>query len=112
MTISLGFALDFLYASIVIYVKNAGWTAYVIRQAFADLFSGSIIPFAVFPWGLGRIFKILPLGSVAGAPLSIYTGYDNAWSLMALQLFWNIVIWTITLIAFKKSEERMVSYGG
>ncbi len=112
LSISLGFAMDFLFASLVIYIKNASYTAYYIRQAMITLFSGALIPFALMPWGIGRVLALLPFGSVASAPLLIAIGSDGIWRLLALQLFWNAVLWPIALWAFKSSEERMVSYGG
>ncbi len=112
LSISLGFAIDFLFAAAVIYVKNASYTAYSIRQAVTKLFSGALIPFALLPWGLGNVFELLPFGSVASAPLLIFVGADDPARLILLQAAWNVVLWPVTLIVFKGSEERMVSYGG
>lgn len=112
LAIALGFAMDFLFASLVIYIKNASYTAYYIRQTVISLFSGALIPFALLPWGIGRLLALLPFGSVASAPLLVATGSDHPWRLLAMQLFWNAVLWPIALLTFKKSEERMVSYGG
>ena len=112
LSISLGFAFDFLFAALVIYLKNANYTAYVIRQAVIRFFSGALIPFALLPWGLGRVLELLPFGSIASAPLLIITGTDETVKLIALQLFWNAVLWPLVIVAFKKGQERMVSYGG
>jgi ABC-2 type transport system permease protein len=112
LAVSLGFALDFLYASLVIYVKNASYQAYTIRQAITSLFSGAVIPFALLPWGLGRALEMLPFGSVASAPLLVLVGVSDPLRLIGLQLIWNLVFWPVTIWAFRGSEERMVSYGG
>lgn len=112
LSVSLGFAMDFMFASLVIYVKNASYTAYYIRQAIIKLFSGALIPFALLPWGVGKVLELLPFGSVASAPLLVAIGSDSPYRLLALQLFWNAVLWPLALLTFKKSEERMVSYGG
>lgn len=112
LCISLGFAVDFLFACLIIRLKNASWLVYVIRTAIVSLLSGSVIPFAVMPWGLGIIFQFLPLGSLAGAPLSIYTGIAAPMPILVMQLVWNIVLWPASIVAFRKSQERMVSYGG
>lgn len=111
-SISLGFAMDFLFASLVIYIKNASYTAYSIRQAITKFFSGALIPFALLPWGIGGLLELLPFGSVASAPLLIFVGSDRVWGLLGLQLFWNLVMWPVALWSFRRSEERMVSYGG
>jgi len=112
LSISLGFAFDFLFAALVIYLKNANYTAYVVRQAIIRIFSGALIPFALLPWGLGSVLELLPFGSIASAPLLIITGTDETVKLIALQLFWNAALWPLVLVAFKKGQERMVSYGG
>ncbi|MGI5854044.1 MAG: ABC-2 family transporter protein [Bacillota bacterium] len=113
LAISLGFAMDFIFASLVIYVKNASYQAYQIRRAIVALFSGALIPFALLPWGMGRIFEMLPFGSTASAPLLVFIGAGgNPIRLILLQLFWNLVFWAAALILFRRSEERLVSYGG
>lgn len=112
LCVSLGFAVDFLFACLTIRMKNASWLVYVIRTAIVSLLSGSVIPFSVLPWGIGTVFQYLPLGSLAGAPLSIYTGLAEPVLILAAQLFWNAVLWPIAIIAFEKAQERMVSYGG
>ena len=112
LCISLGFAADFLFACLTIRMKNASWLVYSIRMAIVSLLSGSVIPFAVLPWGLGKVFQFLPLGSLAGAPLSIYTGLAEPGGMIALQLLWNVLLWPAAVVTFQKSGERMVSHGG
>ncbi len=112
LSISLGFAMDFIFASLAVRIKDASWMAHTIRNAVVNLFSGAVIPFALLPWGVGDVLSLLPFGSVAGAPLSIYVGLGQAPRLLALQIAWNAVLWPLALIAFRKSEERMVSFGG
>lgn len=112
LSISLGFAIDFLFASTVIFMKNASYTAYVIRQAVTRVFSGALIPFALLPWGVGSILQLLPFGSVASAPLQIFIGSGDTLHLLGLQVLWNLILWPMALVAFKSCEERMVSYGG
>lgn len=112
LALSLGFALDYLFAALVIYLKNVNWTAYLIRQAIMAVFSGALIPFSLFPWGIGAVLKLLPFGSVAGAPLAIYTGSEPPGILLAVQLGWNLLVWALALMAFHKGQERLVAYGG
>lgn len=112
LAVSLGFAVDFLFASLAVRLKNASWMAYTIRGAIVNVFSGVLIPFALLPWGIGGVLALLPFGSLSGAPLAIYVGGGNAVELLAVQLFWNAVLWPAALAAFGKSRERMVSHGG
>jgi ABC-2 type transport system permease protein len=110
--VSLGFAIDFIFAALAVRMKDASWMAMAIRGAIANIFSGMLIPFSMLPWGIGGVLSLLPFGSVAGAPLSIYVGEGNPWQLLGLQVVWNLVLWPIALLVFRKSSERMVSYGG
>ncbi len=112
LSMALGFAIDFLFACFIIRMQNASWLAYVIRNAVTALFSGAIIPFALLPWGLGRLFQLLPFGSLAGAPLAMYVGLADPATVLPLQALWNLALWPLAFYAFQKSRERMVSYGG
>jgi len=112
LSISLGFAIDFLFAAALLYMRNASYQAFSIRQAIVKVFSGAVIPFALFPWGIGQILQYLPFGSIASAPLLIIVGGADPLPLLALQLLWNIVLWPLAVVMFAKSQERMVSYGG
>lgn len=112
LCISLGFAIDFMFACLTIRLKNSSWLVYAIRAAIISLFSGRVIPFAILPWNIGRLLQLTPLGSLAGAPLSLYAGLAEPLPIIATQIIWNIVLWPASIIIFKKSQERMVSYGG
>ena len=112
MSASLGFALDFLFASLAMRMKNGCWAVTHMRGALFALLSGAFIPFSMMPASIARILALLPMGSVAHAPLSLYVGQGDAVTLLLLQAGWNIVLWPLARIVFKKSEERMISYGG
>ncbi len=112
LAVSAGFAVDFLFACLVIRLHQATWVVTVIRNALVGVLSGSLIPFAAFPAGLGNVLELTPLGALAGAPLAIFAGVGNAWRLLTAQVVWNIVLWPLAVYCFNKSRERMVSHGG
>jgi len=112
LAVCLGFAMDLAFASLSLYIKNAGWMALMIRNAFFTLFSGALIPFRLLPWGLGGVFELLPFGSLANAPLSLFIGSGDPARPLLLQLAWNLVLWPFALWFWHHSEERMVAYGG
>ena len=112
LSISLGFAVDFLFSCFIIRMKNANWLAYTLRNAVTLLLSGAVIPFDLLPWGMGDLFKLLPFGSLAAAPLAIFVGITSPLELIPLQVFWNISLWPLAVWVFAKSREKMVSYGG
>ncbi len=107
-----GFAVDFLFACLLIRMHNLEWTVHCLREALTALFTGSLIPFAVLPWGIGDFLQLSPFGTLAGAPLAIYTGLSEPGLLIVTQIVWNVILWPLALYCFRASGERMVSYGG
>lgn len=112
LCISLGFAIDFLFACLSIKLRNMNWLIDRIRMAIVSLLSGTVIPIKLLPFGISEIMKYQPFACLGGAPLSIFTGSAKAAEVIALQFFWNLILWPLVLFAFHKSQEGMVSYGG
>lgn len=112
LCISLGFAIDFLFACLAIKLRGVSWLITVIRWAIVSLLSGTVIPFKLMPFGLDKVFALQPFGSLGGAALSVFTGISDPLSVILIQLFWNAVLWPTAIIVFKKSQEGMMSYGG
>ena len=109
---SLGFAFEFFFFCVTLRVRNVSWLTSVIRGAVVSFFSGTVIPFKILPFGLDKWIAFQPFGSLGGAPLSLYIGTAEPTQIIPVQIFWNVVIWSITIIWFNKSRERMVSFGG
>lgn len=112
LSISLGFAFEFLYFCVTIRLRNVSWLTYVIRSAVVSFFSGTVIPFKILPLGMDRWFGYQPFGSLGGAFLSLYVGSAGAGEVIPVQIIWNIVMWTAAAVWFQRSRERMVSFGG
>lgn len=112
LCISLGFAIDILFACLSIKLRNMNWLVSRIRTAIVALLSGTVIPIQFMPPGLARLLQYQPFASQGGATLCIFVGTGNGASLLGLQLFWNLVLWPCALLVFKKSQEGVVSYGG
>ena len=112
LSVSLGFAFEFLFYCVTVRLRNVSWLTYVIRSAVTSFFSGTVIPFKILPFGMDRWINYQPFGSLGGAFLSLYVGSAEAQEIIPLQLFWNVVIWIAAALWFQKSRERMVSFGG
>ena len=109
---SLGFAFEFFFFCVTLRLRNVSWLTYVIRSAVVSFFSGTVIPFKILPFGLDRWIAYQPFGSLGGAPLSLYIGTAAPGTIIPVQIFWNITVWSVTIAWFEKSRERMVSFGG
>ena len=112
LCISLGFAIDFLFACVAIELRGISWLAHVIRTAIVALFSGTVLPFRLLPFGLARLFELQPFGSLGGAPLALLAGTAQPLPILLTQVFWNLALWPAAILWFHKSRERMVSFGG
>lgn len=112
LCVSLGFAIDFIFVCVTIRLRGMAWLGYSLRMAVAWLFSGAVIPFKLLPFGLAELMEYQPFGSLGGAALSLFVGTGEPFRVIALQLFWNLVLWALAVLWFKKSQERMVSFGG
>jgi len=112
LCISLGFAIDFLFACLSMRLRNTSWLIDRIRAAVAALFSGAVIPIKLLPFGLDVIMKYQPFASLGGAPLSVFAGTADTVSVLLTQLIWNLILWPAAIYVFKHSQEVMVCYGG
>lgn len=112
LCVTLGFAVDFIFACVTIRLRGMAWLGYCIRMAVVSLFSGTVIPFKVLPEPLIRFFEYQPFGSLGGAPLSLFVGSAEPVKTIAVQLFWNLVLWPAAILWFAQSREKQVSYGG
>ncbi|NLB42917.1 MAG: hypothetical protein GX815_11800 [Clostridiales bacterium] len=112
LCISLGFAIDVLFACLSIKLRNMNWLISRIRAAIIALLSGTVIPISFLPLGFDQIMRYQPFASLGGAPLSIFVGAAEPSSVLLLQIMWNLILWPAALLAFNKSQEGMVSYGG
>ena len=112
LCVSLGFALEFIFFCITLRLRNVSWLMQVIRSAIVSFFSGTVIPFRILPFGLDRWMEYQPFGSLGGAPLALFVGTADPMRIITIQVLWNGVFWAIAIVWFKKSRERMVSFGG
>lgn len=112
LCVSLGFAVDFLFACVAIELRGISWLAHVIRMAVMALFSGTVLPFRLLPFGLARFFELQPFGSLGGAPLALFAGTAQPLRILLAQIGWNLLLWPAAMLWFHKSQERMVSFGG
>jgi ABC-2 type transport system permease protein len=112
LCISLGFAIDFIFACVTIRLRGMAWLGHSIRMAIVSLFSGTVIPFKVLPFGLTQIFEYQPFGSLGGAPLALLAGTADPARILLTQIAWNVVLWPVAVIWFAQSKEKQVSYGG
>lgn len=112
LTVLQGFAVDLLFACLLIRLDGLEWVVHDLRGAMTALLSGSLIPFAALPGKLGQFLQLSPLGTLAGAPLALYTGMAQPVRILPAQFIWNLILWPLAAKCLAASRERMVCYGG
>ena len=107
-----GFCVDFLFGCLIVRAANMSWQIESLRMALTGLLTGAVIPFALLPWGMGKYLALSPLGTLAGASLSLFVGTGDPALLLPAQILWTALLLPLSLYCFRKSTERMMSYGG
>ena len=109
---AVGLALEFVFATIMIYLNLNIWVLRSLRSAIGTILAGSLIPLALLPAGLGDLFSYLPFAAMASAPLRIYTGTGPPLVLMLSQLTWAVALGYLAGRLWEASRERIAGYGG
>ena len=112
LAVIVGVALDVFFGAVTVALEQPTWVLENVRTAVALLLSGSLLPLAFYPWGLGELFALLPFAAMAWSPLAIYTGTGNPAMLLGVQVVWAIVLWIVADRLWQANRERLVSFGG
>lgn len=112
LAVSVGLAVEFIFGGMVVALQENVWVISRVRNAVVTLLSGSLLPLALLPWGLGGVFAWLPFASMASAPLQIYTGTGEAARLLLVQVGWSLMLWPLARWLWVRHRERLVGYGG
>lgn len=112
LAVAQGFCVDFLFGCLIVWASNMNWQIECLRRALTGLLTGAVIPFALLPGRLGEVLSLSPLGTLAGASLSLFVGTGDPAMLIPAQLLWTALLLPLSLYCFQRSTERMISYGG
>ena len=112
MAVLVGLAMDVLFGALTVALEQPVWLVDYVRTAVATLLSGSLLPLAYYPWGLGDAFGWLPFAAMAWAPLAIFTGTGDPAPLLASQALWAVVLWPLADWLWRANREKLVGYGG
>lgn len=112
LAISVGIAVDYLFAFLTLDLNNGIWFVNSIRQAFTVIVSGALVPLTLMPWNLGYLLQFLPFASMASAPLQIFMSSPNTHFLIIVQLAWTCVLWAALYFWNQRLGSRLVAAGG
>jgi viologen exporter family transport system permease protein len=112
LAVVVGLAMDVLFGAVTVALEQPVWLIEYVRTAVATLLSGSLLPLAYYPWGLGDAFAWLPFAAMAWAPLAVFTGTGQPLPLLLSQLMWAAILWPLADWLWRSNREKLVSYGG
>jgi ABC-2 type transport system permease protein len=112
LAVLVGLALEVLFGALIVALEQPVWLVEYVRTAIATLLSGSLLPLAFYPWGLGDVFGWLPFAAMAWAPLAVYTGTGQPLPLLASQVLWTLILWPVADWLWRANREKLVGYGG
>jgi ABC-2 type transport system permease protein len=112
LAVSVGFAIDFIFAALTVALEQPIWQMNWVRQALTVVLSGSLVPLALYPGGVARVIEYLPFAALSWAPLAIYTGSGDVLKLLGLQVFWSCALWPLAGWLWHAHREQVVGYGG
>lgn len=81
------------------------------RNFLQNLFSGALVPLALFPPPLRLLAYWLPFRSTVDVPLGLYLGYLGPESLM-IQASWALGLWLFSLYLLARARKQFTILGG
>lgn len=113
--IVLNYYINFFVGTICFYTESI-WGINIMKEVIVLLLSGASIPIAFFPETLQRVVHYLPFQAIYNTPLMLLI--DNSlstqerFSMLGIQVFWLIVVGSISHVFFRISIRRVTVNGG
>ena len=85
------------------------------KTAVLSILSGGVVPLALFPEGVARVFGLLPFAGMVSVPLNIFLGkygLEECMGYMGLQIFWCIVMGALAHLLYHMVIRKVIVQGG
>ena len=119
ITLFFSFIINLAYMMLVFAVAMIFVNAISIRQVFQlllEIGSGLIIPIPFMPEAVVNVLKLTPFYYIQNISFNIYTGYYHDYKeiavMIAMQIFWTIVLITTGKLIVKNRLKKLVVQGG
>lgn len=112
VVVSLGFR--FLYNASAFWLVDIRGVM-MVALTVSLFFSGMVLPLAFFPSWLRAIAHVLPFASIMQTPIDVWLGKHHGAGLagvLALQLFWALMLLGLGRLALRGGATRLVIQGG
>jgi ABC-2 type transport system permease protein len=107
--------MAFLVGMWAFFSVGSVWGIKLSKNIISDIMSGAVIPLVLFPQWFVNIANLLPFQAIFNIPLSIYIGRItgiNVFFSYAQQIFWIFVLGSLSYVAWKRVEKKIVVQGG
>lgn len=107
--------LAFLIGLWAFFSVGSVWGIKLSKNIISDVMSGAVIPLSLFPQWFVNVANLLPFQAIFNIPLLIYIGKIAGTSIFysfVQQIFWIIVLGSLSYIVWKKVENKVVVQGG
>ncbi|MEN0130560.1 MAG: hypothetical protein AAGC49_14035 [Brevundimonas sp.] len=118
--VSMLFVLPLKFCLMYLFSLLCFWTqGYVginwARLALTALFSGALLPLAVFPAWLQAVAQALPFQATVSTPALILLDEVHGaelWRMIAVQIAWTVALWWGARGAWRRASRQLTVHGG
>lgn len=109
------FSIDYFIGLMGFYSESV-WGLSMTKEIIVTFLSGALIPLQFFPEAIQQVLYWLPFQAIYHTPLMIFTrpdeGLDVYLPMMALQLFWAIVLFIAARLFYNQAVKVLRVAGG
>lgn len=109
------FSIDFIVGVTAFYTESI-WGLSMTKDALILFLSGGVIPLPLFPENLRRILEFLPFKTIYHMPIEILINknlnIENILHSLAIQIFWFLVIFSLSRFYYRHAEMVIKINGG
>lgn len=108
------FNIQYVFSLLCFYTDNA-YGILKGREILTNFFSGALIPLTMFPAAIRGILNFSPFSGIVFIPCSIFIGtfgIQEALQGILLQCFWNLVIYLLGKVFWRRASLVLSLYGG
>lgn len=111
----ISFSLDY-FVGIMGFYSESVWGLSITKEIIVTVFSGALIPLQFFPEQMQKILYLLPFQAIYHTPLMMVTkpnqGLDVFLPMMAIQIFWAIVLFIGARLFYNQAVKVLRIAGG
>ena len=108
------FNIQYIFSMLCFYTDNA-YGVVKGREVLTNFCSGALIPLALFPDFLQKFVTSMPFSGIVYIPCSIFDGtfcWQKCWEAIFFFFVWNVTLFIVGSLFWKKASSVIALYGG